>query len=49
VIPTLVEALTQDVKSRNTVVHAMASVRDLAITIQKAGEIVKATKGDAHL
>jgi hypothetical protein len=49
VIPTLVESLAQDVKSRNAVVHAMSSVRDLAITIQKAGEIVKDTKGNVYL
>ena len=45
VIPSLVKSLTQDVEARNVVVQAMSSVRDLAITIQKSGEIVKGTRG----
>ncbi|CAF1435799.1 unnamed protein product, partial [Didymodactylos carnosus] len=45
VIPAITRSLTQDVKARNTLIHAMASVRDLATTIQQAASIVKSTHG----
>ncbi|XP_054152701.1 uncharacterized protein LOC128951478 [Oppia nitens] len=44
-IPILVDSLKQDVLARSTITASFAAVRDLTITIQKAYEIVKASKG----
>jgi hypothetical protein len=45
VIPNLVQSLTQEVRARSIIVRSLSSIRDLSITIQKAEEIVKQTKG----
>lgn len=45
VIPNLVKSLTQDVRARSIIIKSFAAIRDLSIIIQKAGEIVKQTKG----
>ncbi len=46
VIPNLVQSLTQEVRARSIIVRSLSSIRDLSITIQKAEEIVKQTKGN---
>ncbi|XP_054152702.1 uncharacterized protein LOC128951479 [Oppia nitens] len=45
IIPILVDSLKQDVLARSAITTSFAAVRDLSITIQKAYEIVKSSKG----
>jgi len=45
VIPNLVESLTQNDRARIIIVDSFASIRNLSIIIQRAGEILKQTRG----
>ncbi len=45
VIPNLVESLIQNERARIIIIESFASIRDLAIIIQRAGEILKQTRG----
>ncbi|CAF1501103.1 unnamed protein product [Didymodactylos carnosus] len=45
VIPNLVQSLTQDVRARSIIVRSLSAIQGLGIHIQKAGEIVKQSRG----
>lgn len=49
VIPNLVKSLAQDVKARSVIIKSLSAIRDLSITIQRAGVAVKESRGSFHL